>query len=116
MDMTSHRGVARQTRHPVEVIVELEVWDEKGIYTRTGLDESTVQILGVDAQLVKLPILPGKNITVISEVIALNYFLKHYVYDAPSAFANNLEQNIAEKAGEQSATERVIPYFEHDFE
>jgi HPr kinase/phosphorylase len=113
-EMFGIRAIRFQKR--VEVIVELEIWDEKGVYTRTGLDESVVQILGVDVQLVKLPILPGKNITVISEVIALNYLLKHYGYDASSAFAKNLEQKIAAKAEDSAATERVIPYFEHDFE
>jgi HPr kinase/phosphorylase len=75
-----------------------------------------VQILGVEVQLLKLPILPGKNITVISEVIALNYLLKHYGYDASTEFAKNLEQKIALKTEENASTERVIPYFEHDFE
>ncbi len=113
-EMFGIRAIRFQKR--VEVIVELEVWDEKSVYTRTGLDESLVQILGVEVQLLKLPIIPGKNITVISEVIALNYLLKHYGYDASAEFAKNLEQKIAMKTEQSAATERVIPYFEHDFE
>ena len=85
--------------------------------TRTGLDEATVRVLGVDVLHVKLPIVPGKNITVIAEVIALNYLLKHYGYDASTEFARKVEQGIAANALTNSETpERVIPYFEHDFE
>ena len=54
------RAIRYQKR--LEVIVELEIWDEKAEYTRTGLDESFVQILDSDIPYVKLPIIPGKNI------------------------------------------------------
>ncbi len=114
-EMFGIRAIRFQKR--VEVIVELEVWDREATYTRTGLEESTVQILGVEVQKVKLPILPGKNITVISEVIALNYLLKHYGYDASSAFAKKLDEKIAQAAADgANAGERGIVYFEHDFE
>jgi HPr kinase/phosphorylase len=62
--------------------------------------------------------LPGKNITVICEVIALNYLLKHYGYDASATFAKKLDEKIARSAaeGQTPSGERVIAYFEHDFE
>jgi len=41
-----------------------------------GLDEKKTQILTVDVPYVQVPITPGKNITVIAEVIALNYLVK----------------------------------------
>lgn len=113
-EMFGIRAIRFQKR--VEVIVELEVWDKDAAYTRTGLDESTVNILDVEVLRVKLPIVPGKNITVISEVIALNYLLKHYGYDASREFAKKIERTIAEREKESGTNERGIPYFEHDFE
>lgn len=116
-EMFGIRAIRFQKR--VEVIVELEVWDSSATYTRTGLDESMVQVLGVEIERVKLPIIPGKNITVISEVIALNYLLKHYGYDASAAFARKLDEKLTRaKTGKNDTTsgERVIAYFEHDFE
>jgi HPr kinase/phosphorylase len=114
-EMFGIRAIRFQKR--IEVIVDLEVWDAKASYTRTGLDESAVRVLGVDVLHVKLPIVPGKNITVIAEVIALNYLLKHYGYDASTEFARKVEQGIAANAQANAETpERVIPYFEHDFE
>jgi len=60
---------------------------------------------------VRLPIFPGKNVTVITEVISLNYLLKHYGYDAAKELAARLEGAIGKKKGS-----RAIDYFEHDFE
>jgi HPr kinase/phosphorylase len=104
------RAIRYQKR--VEVIVELEEWKPTEDYTRTGLDDSMISILDVDVPMVRLPIFPGKNVTVITEVISLNYLLKHYGYDAPKVFAKRLEGMIGQKA----QGNRAIDYFEHDFE
>ncbi|MCK4980089.1 MAG: HPr kinase/phosphorylase, partial [Candidatus Delongbacteria bacterium] len=45
-----------------------------------------IKILGVELPRVKLPIYPGKNITVIAETIALNLHLKVYGYNAAKEF------------------------------
>ncbi len=105
------RAIRYQKR--LEILVELEVWDEKAHYTRTGLEEKTMTISETEIPYIKLPILPGKNITVISEVIALNYLLKHYGYNAAELFQKRLSERISDK---NSKTQRATDYFEHDFE
>jgi len=105
------RAIRYQKR--LEVIVELEVWSDEGEYTRTGLDGNFVTISDVEIPYVKLPILPGKNITVISEVISLNYLLKHFGYDAATHFKNRLDRKLK---GEDTEKIRGVEYFEHDFE
>ncbi|MFZ0456346.1 MAG: HPr(Ser) kinase/phosphatase [Ignavibacteriaceae bacterium] len=105
------RAIRFQKR--LEIIVELEIWNDKSEYTRTGLDEKTVNILGTDIPYVKLPILPGKNITVISEVISLNYLLKHYGYDSAKIFQ---EQLLSRMQNKEKDDYRGVDYFEHDFE
>jgi HPr kinase/phosphorylase len=113
IDVRSMFGVrAIRFQKRVEVVIELEEWKPDEDYTRTGLDDLSVSILDVEIPLVKLPIFPGKNVTVITEVISLNYLLKHYGYDAAKVFAKRLEGLIGEK-GKRS---RAIDYFEHDFE
>jgi HPr kinase/phosphorylase len=104
------RSIRFQKR--VEVVVELQEWHQGGEYTRTGLDHANASILGVEIPHVMLPIFPGKNITVIVEVIALDYLLKHYGYDAAKEFSKRLDAAIAEK----SRGKRAVDYFEHDFE
>jgi len=105
------RAIRYQKR--LEILVELEVWDDKAHYTRTGLEEKTLNIGDIEILHIKLPILPGKNITVISEVIALNYLLKHYGYDAAEMFKRRLSERISNKS---MKTQRSTDYFEHDFE
>lgn len=104
------RSIRFQKR--LEIAVELQEWKQDAEYTRTGLDHGNISILDVEIPHVKLPIFPGKNITVIVEVIALDYLLRHYGYDAAKEFSKRLDAAIAEK----SKGKRAIDYFEHDFE
>ncbi len=105
------RSIRFQKR--LEIVVELEFWDNGFEYTRTGLDENSVNINGVEIPYIKLPILPGKNLTVISETVALQYMLKHYGYNA----AEKLQEQITSKIKSKSSNiDRVVDYFEHDFE
>ncbi len=106
------RAIRFQKR--VEVVVELMEWKAAEDFTRTGLDLSTISILDVEVPHIKLPIFPGKNVTVIAEVIALDYLLKHYGYDAAKEFSKRLETVIAQKTKRNA--KRAIDYFEHDFE
>jgi HPr kinase/phosphorylase len=109
------RSIRYQKR--LEIIVELEVWNSKGDYTRTGLEEKFTKILGVDIMTVKLPIFPGKNITVIAETIALNYLLKTYGYNASEVFTNKLNETILNKSSKKNdIDDRIINYFQGDLE
>jgi HPr kinase/phosphorylase len=115
IDVRSMFGIrAIRFQKRVEVVIELQDWKPNEDYTRTGLDNEVTRILSVEVPLVKLPIFPGKNITVIAEVIAMNYLLKHYGYDAAREFTKRLEGEISAKTG--ALGERAIDYFEHDFE
>ena len=115
IDVRSMFGIrAIRFQKRVEIIVELMQWTPDEEYTRTGLDDEPISILDVSIPHVKLPIFPGKNVTVICEVIALNYLLKHYGYDAAKEFSKRLEAVLAEKS--KQVGDRAIDYFEHDFE
>jgi HPr kinase/phosphorylase len=82
------RAVRMQKR--VEVEVHLEEWDSSQDYERLGLDEHYTEYLGVKIPIVRLPIFPGKNVTVIVEVIALNQLLKIYGTDSAKEFSQKL--------------------------
>ena len=89
------RAVRQQKR--IEVVVELKGWDSTGNVDRTGLDAQTQNILGVDLPLVVVPLNPGKNITVISEVVALNLLLRYSGIDPAHAFNDRLLKKMAEQ-------------------
>lgn len=115
MSMFGIRSVRYQKR--LEVVMELTLWDDNDDVNRTGLDHDTITILDLDLPSIKLPITPGKNITVIAEVIAMNHLLKHYGYDPAIAFQERIQSSIAEKMnGKESTMQRAIEYFEGDME
>ncbi|KAA3653856.1 MAG: HPr kinase/phosphorylase [Calditrichaeota bacterium] len=99
----------------IEVEVQLEQWDKNEEYERIGLDEEFSTHLGVKIPVVRLPIFPGKNITVIAEVIALNQMLKVYGQNTAKLFSDRLIQKIQAKgedshsAPEQPPTDSFVP-------
>ena len=106
------RAIRFQKR--VEVVVNMQLWNPDEEYTRLGMVDDIYTLLGVELPMVKVPITPGKNITVICEVIAMNHLLRHYGYDPAEVFAKRLTERIRNKGTSQPA--RGIEYFEHDYE
>jgi HPr kinase/phosphorylase len=91
---------AVRPRKRLEVQIELVEWDSEIQYERFGLDEQKNTILDVDIPFITLPIYPGKNITVIAEVIALNYMLKLHGEDP----AKELQEELMNKLKLQAST------------
>ncbi len=89
------RSIRFQKR--LEIVVELVEFKPGEVYERMGLDEQTEKILDVDVSTVKLPIFPGKNITVIAEVIAIHYLLRTYDSNPANVLTNKLQQEIERK-------------------
>ena len=82
------RAVRQQKR--IEVVVQLEEWVNGAPVDRTGLDTETTSILDVELPKVRVPLNPGKNITVIAEVIAMNHLLKYSGVDPAERFNERL--------------------------
>jgi HPr kinase/phosphorylase len=98
------RSVRQQKR--IEVVVQLEPWSDDATYERTGLDIETTEILGVALPRVIVPLNPGKNITVISEVVAMRHLLKYAGVDSAQLFQANLQRSLRP----------VRDYLEQDYE
>ena len=85
------RAVRQQKR--IEVVVQLEDFTDAPI-DRTGLDTENTSILDVEVPKVRVPLNPGKNITVIAEVIALNHLLKYSGIDPATRFNERLKKQM----------------------
>jgi len=101
------RSVRAQKR--LEVVIQLEEWQKDESYERVGESDEVIEILGVEVPSVKLPVFPGKNISVIVEVIALNQLLKIYG-EFP---AQEFEKHLIEKLQEQA---NLREYLSRDYE
>jgi HPr kinase/phosphorylase len=82
------RAVRQQKR--IEVVVQLQEWDRASQIDRTGLDTQNTNILGVDVPKVTVPLNPGKNITVVAEVVAMNHLLRYAGIDVAEVFNERL--------------------------
>jgi HPr kinase/phosphorylase len=98
------RAIRQQKR--LEVVVQLEHWDEAREYTRTGLELDEAEILGVRVPRVTIPLNPGKNITVIAEVVAMNHLLRYAGVNSAVAFDQRLRESMRP----------VEEYLEQDYE
>ncbi|GJM44797.1 MAG: HPr kinase/phosphorylase [Gemmatimonadota bacterium] len=67
---------ATRVRKRVEVEVRLVRWDPAAPYERLGLEDRTTSILGVRVPYVTIPLVPGKNVAVLAEVVAMNHLIK----------------------------------------
>lgn len=101
------RGIRIQKR--IEVEVRLILWEDDLEYERLGIEDKFTRILGVEIPVVTIPVSPGKNITVISEVIAMNHMLKVYGQEPAKEFSKRLSEEISRK-------KKVSDYLESDME
>lgn len=76
------------------MVIDLELWDETKVYDRLGLDEVKMKI--IDTELIRLtvPVRPGRNLSVIIEVAAMDYRLKRLGVNAAEEFSKRLDNVI----------------------
>jgi HPr kinase/phosphorylase len=81
-------------RKPVDLMMKIEMHDPDKEYDRTGLDVTVADVLGVDIPLITIPVVPGKNISTVVEVAAMNMLLKRRGYDSAREFNKGLMREI----------------------
>ena len=65
----------------IDLIIELETWDENKAYDRIGIQDDEIEIMGVHVPHQLMPIKPGRNLAIIVEVAARNLSLKRTGYN-----------------------------------
>jgi HPr kinase/phosphorylase len=101
------RAIRQQKR--IEVVVQLEDWEHAQEAERTGLAQQEVEILDVKVPKVIVPLNPGKNLTVISEVVAMMHLLRYSGVDVAAAFNERLIRRMKEQRG-------IREYLQEDYE
>ena len=74
----------------IQLVVELEEWDQNKIYDRLGTAKKSVDLLGVKIPSVEIPVRPGRNLPIIIEAVAMNERLKKMGYDSARDFNQNV--------------------------
>ncbi len=100
------RGIRGQK--DIHVIVKLEKYGERNSYDRTGLDDPYTQIMGVDIPFVEMPVMEGKNLTIVAEAIALDQKLKQIGVRQAHDFNRRLMLKNVSKTTEEEVPEILL--------
>ena len=74
----------------INMVIQLEPWNPEKSYERLGLENETMNILGIDVPICVVPVTPGRNISIIIEAAAMNNRQKKMGYNAAKQLLHNL--------------------------
>ena len=78
----------------IDLVINLEPWQTDKMYDRLGLDEQTTEILGINVPSIVLPVCPGRNLSVVIEVAAMNNRQKKMGFNTAEEFNKRLMQSM----------------------
>ena len=97
IDVSHMYGVgAVMLEKSIDIIMEMEDWDESKEYDRLGLGDQYVRLLDVNVPKILMPVRPGRNLAIVVEVAARNYRLKNLGYNAAEEFDRRLRAQMNE--------------------
>ena len=97
LDVRNLYGVgAVKMQENINLVINLEHWDQNKDYERVGIADKTTDILGIEVPLLVIPVIPGRNLAIIVEVAAMNHRQKLMGYNAAQAL---VERTMGDQAG-----------------
>ena len=74
----------------IDMVINLEQWDNTKVYDRMGMDTEYMEILGNKVPTITIPVKPGRNLAIIIEAAAMNNRQKKMGYNAAKELLTNL--------------------------
>ena len=78
----------------IDLVVNLEQWNDATMYDRLGLEQLYTVILDVKVPALTVPVKPGRNLAIIVEVAAMNNRHKKMGYNAAQAFTQQINDHF----------------------
>ena len=91
-------GAVKETEK-IDLVINLEPWQKDKMYDRLGLDEEKTDILGIKVPSIVLPVCPGRNLSVVIEVAAMNNRQKRMGYNTAEEFNKRLMESMGGNLG-----------------
>ena len=91
---------AIKSRQELDLIINIETWQDGMMYDRLGLENQYTTLLGVQVPIMKIPVKPGRNLAVIIEVAAMNNRQKKLGYNSAQEFTERINRHFAESMKE----------------
>ena len=86
-------GAVKQSEK-IDLVINLENWQQGKMYERLGIEEKTMDILGIEVPMIELPVCPGRNLSVVIEVAAMNNRQKRMGYNTAQEFNKRLMESM----------------------
>ena len=81
----------------IDMVVNLEPWDDSAVYDRFGLESHFTEIMGVKVPCSTIPVKPGRNLASIVEVAAMNNRNRKMGHNAAQELTNRMDKIFAEQ-------------------
>lgn len=78
----------------IDLIVNIEQWQDGYNYDRIGLEDHYTTILDVEVPTVTVPVKPGRNLAIIIEIAAMNNRQKKMGFNAAEAFTRQINAHF----------------------
>ncbi len=91
-------GAIKETEK-IDLVIKLESWQQGKMYDRLGLDDQSMDLLGIQVPMIILPVCPGRNISVVIEVAAMNNRQKRMGYNTAQEFNKRLMESMNSDLG-----------------
>jgi HPr kinase/phosphorylase len=86
-------GAVKETER-IDLVIQLENWVEGKMYDRLGMEEESINILGIDVPSITVPVRPGRNLAIILEIAAMNNRQKRMGYNTAEEFNKQLMKQM----------------------
>ena len=85
---------AIKDKQQIDLVIDLEPWDDHAVYDRLGLDTVQTDILGVKVPEATIPVKPGRNLASIVEVAAMNNRNRKMGHNAALELTNRMDRHF----------------------
>ena len=87
---------AIKDKQQIDLIINLEPWDDHAVYDRLGLDSLQTEILGIKVPAITIPVKPGRNLASIVEVAAMNNRNRKMGHNAALGLTQRMDRHFEE--------------------
>jgi HPr kinase/phosphorylase len=99
----------------IDMVVNLEQWNDTGRYDRLGTNEEFTTILDKKVPVVTIPVKTGRNLAIIVEVAAMNNRHKKMGHNAAQEFSKQLDAHFEQMLAAQMEEENTEQE-QHEYE
>lgn len=86
-------GAVKNTEN-INLVINLEIWQQGKNYERLGLDNEVTEILGIKVPSLTIPVRPGRNLAGIIEIAAMNHRQQNMGYNAAEELSERLSKQM----------------------